>query len=251
MLSKVEAALKTKSPEELSVKIVELYLKILLEYRKKDWKNCIGTIGQFNEAIYRIIELELTGTYIPLSQQLPQFNQKILDKWENLQIANSEMFRVVMPRILFSMYCLRNKRGAVHLSNINPNESDATMMLHQVKWFLSELIRISSNLSFDETVDLIKQITAKENEIVWNSGQKVRILKPLPAQQQVLCLLYSLGNLEDKTLFEYIEYTNFSVFKTKILKNLHKKRLIEYENPNCILSPIGIQETEKLLSKQF
>ena len=81
MLSKVEAALKTKYPEELSVKIVELYLKILLEYRKKDWKNCIGTIGQFNEAIYRIIELELTGTYIPLSQQLPQFNQKILDKW--------------------------------------------------------------------------------------------------------------------------------------------------------------------------
>lgn len=178
-----------------------------------------------------------------MSQQLPQFNSKVLNQWENSQISGSEIFRVVLPRILFGMYCLRSKRGAIHLSHIDPNESDATMLLYQVKWIVTELIRVSSNLSFDETTYIIKQIITKENTIVWNTGKKIRILKSIPAQQQVLCLLYSSGSLTDKELFEYIEYTNFSVFKTRILKNLHKKRFIEYEIPNCILSPIGIFES--------
>lgn len=248
MLNKVETILKTKYPEEISIKIVKLYFKILLEYRKKDWKNCIATIGQFNEAIYRVIELEQSGTYIPLAQQLPQFNSKILNQWENSKISKSETFRVIMPRILFGMYCLRSKRGAVHLSNIDPNELDATMLLYQAKWIVAELIRHSSNLCFDETTNLIKQIIVKENDIVWNTGKRTRILKLIPAQQQVLCLLYSLGNLTDRELFENIEYANFSIFKTRVLKSLHKKRFIEYEIPNCILSPLGVCESEKILS---
>lgn len=248
MLNKIETILKTKYNEEISVKTVQLYAKILLEYRKKDWKNCISTIGQFNEAMFRVIEYELTGIYIPLSNQLPQFNSKILSNWENTSIPNSEIFRIVMPRILFSMYCLRSKRGAVHLSNIDPNEIDATLLLYQVKWFLSELIRNISKLSFNETAEIIKQIIAKENDIIWNTGEKIRILRPLSTVQQVLCLLYHSDKLTDKELCDNIEYKNFSVFKSRILKTLHKKRLIEYNAPNCILSPTGISEAEKILS---
>ena len=136
MLNKIQNILSKRYPVELTNKIIELYSKILLEYRKRDWKNCIATIGQFNEACFRIINLELTGNYIDLATKLPNFTNGILNNWEQYS-SKDEIFRTVMPRILFSMYCLRSKRGAVHLSNIDPNEIDSTVLLYQTKWFLS------------------------------------------------------------------------------------------------------------------
>ena len=154
-----------------------------------------------------------------------------------------------MPRILFSMYCLRNKRGAVHLSNIDPNEIDATLLLQQTKWFLAEIVRLSSNLSFDETVELIKQITCKEIEIVWDTGDSIRILKnDLTTAQKVICLLYYKDNQTDEELFDNTEYKNFSLFKNRILKDLHQKRLIEYTNQDCKISPLGIKEAETIFN---
>ena len=53
MLNKLRDILKVKYPQDLSEKIIELYSKILSEYRKKNWQNCISNVGQFNEAIGR------------------------------------------------------------------------------------------------------------------------------------------------------------------------------------------------------
>lgn len=248
MLNKVKTILETKYPNELSEKFVKLYSDMLLDFRKKDWKNCISNIGQLNEAFYRIIEYELTGNYIALSSQLPKFQSAILDRWENVH-NKPEIFRVIMPRILFGMYCLRNKRGAIHLSNIDPNEIDATVLMQQTKWLLAEIIRINSNLSFDETIELIKQIICKEIDIVWDTGKNIRILKnDLTTLQKVICLLYYKDKQSDKELFENTEYKNFSLFKNKILKNLHQKRLIEYAHHECRISPLGILDAEKLFN---
>ena len=249
MLSKIKGILAVKYPIELADKIVELYSKILLEYRKKEWKNCIGTIGQFNEACFRVINLELTANYISLKDKLPNFTNNILNQWEQYT-GKDEVFRTIIPRMLFSMYCLRSKRGAVHLSNISANEIDTTVLLYQTKWILAELIRIVSNISFEETTVLIKQLISRENEIIWDAGKNLRVLcTKLSAQKQILCLLYSKDKLSDKELFDCIEYTNFSLFKSRLLKDLHKKRFIEYDAPMCILSPTGMIEAEKILNK--
>ena len=248
MLNKINTILKTKYPKELSEKIVKIYTDILLEFRKKDWKNCISNVGQLNEAFFRVIEYELNGSCTDLSSPLPQFQNSTLSRWESIP-NKPEIFRIIMPRILFSMYCLRNKRGAVHLSNIDPNEIDATLLLQQTKWFLAEIVRLSSNLSFDETVELIKQITCKEIEIVWDTGDNIRILKnDLTTAQKVICLLYYKNNQTDEELFDNTEYKNFSLFKNRILKDLHQKRLIEYTNQDCKISPLGIKEAETIFN---
>ncbi len=251
MLSRVKSILETKYPSELSEKIIKKYSDILLDFRKKDWKNCISNIGQINEAFYRVVELELSGNYIDLKTQLPQFHCSTLNKWENT--ANKpEVFRIVMPRILFSMYCLRNKRGAVHLSNIDPNEIDATVLVQQVKWFLAEIVRLTSNLSFDDTSELIKQIICKEIDVVWNTGKSIRILaNTLTASQKVICLLYYKDIQTDEELFENTEYKNYSLFKNRILKDLHKKRFIEYSNNECRISPLGLKEAETIFNSKI
>lgn len=248
MLNKVETILKTKYPDELSKRIVKIYSDTLFDFRKKDWKNCISNIGQLNEAFFRVIEYEVSGNYIDLNTQLPQFQNNILSRWENTP-NKPEIFRIIMPRILFSMYCLRNKRGAIHLSGISPNEIDATLLIHQSKWFLAEIVRLVSKLSFDETSNLIKQIICKEIDIVWDTGENIRILKNnLTASQKVLCLLYYKDNQTDEELFKNTEYKNFSLFKNRVLRDLHQKRLVEYANQNCKISPLGINEAESIFN---
>lgn len=248
MLNKVETILKTKYPDELSKRIVKIYSDTLFDFRKKDWKNCISNIGQLNEAFFRIIEYEVSGNYIDLNTQLPQFQNNTLSRWENTP-NKPEIFRIIMPRILFSMYCLRNKRGAIHLSGISPNEIDATLLIHQSKWFLAEIVRLVSKLSFDETSNLIKQIICKEIDIVWDTGENIRILKNnLTTSQKVLCLLYYKDNQTDEELFKNTEYKNFSLFKSRVLRDLHQKRLVEYANQNCKISPLGIKEAESIFN---
>ncbi|MGN0014194.1 MAG: hypothetical protein ACI37T_02110 [Candidatus Gastranaerophilaceae bacterium] len=246
MLNKVRIILESKYPKELSEKIVKLYSDTLLDFRKKNWKNCISNIGQLNEAFFRVLEYELTGNYIDLKTQLPKFQSGILNHWENVS-NKPENLKVIMPRILFGMYCLRNKRGAIHLSSIDPNEIDATVLIQQAKWFLAEIIRINSPLSFDETIKLIKQIICKEIDIIWDTGGKIRILKnDLNTTQKVICLLYYKDGQSENELYENTEYKNFSLFRNRILKSLHQRRFIEYNNKVCKISPLGIIEAEKI-----
>ena len=246
MLSKLRDILKVKYPQDLSEKIIELYSKILSEYRKKNWQNCISNVGQFNEAIYRVLEFELMGVYIDLSTQVPQFQNSTLSRWENVP-NKPEIYRIVIPRVLYSMYCLRNKRGAVHLSNISPNEIDANLLVQQVKWILAEIVRMASNLSFDETANLIKQITCKEVNAIWDTGENIRVLEnKLTTTQKVLCLLYYKDGQKDRELFINTGYKNFNLFKNRILKEMHKNRFIEYDSKCCKISPLGVREAEEI-----
>lgn len=248
MLNSVNKILLSRYPNELANKIVELYSAILFENRRKSWKNCISNIGQFNEVCYRLIEFELTGVYIPFNQQLPKFTNQTLIKWEN--IGNKpEIYRVIMPRILYGMYSLRSKRGAIHVSNIDPNEMDTSIMLSQVKWFLAEIIRNITNVSFNETSEIIKNIINKENEIIWEVNGVLRILDTkLKTEQKILSLLYSKDKQTFKELFNNTEYKNSTNFKL-ILKKMHNKKLIEYAVDKIFISPKGILEVEKYLNK--
>ena len=55
-------------------------------------------------------------------------------------------------------------------------------------------------------------------------------------------------NIDD--LIKNIEYSNKSTFK-KILKDLHKKRLIEFDGANCTISPKGSNQAEQIIKDNY
>ena len=83
-----------------------------------------------------------------ISNKLPNFNERILTTWENYGSAYDEVYRIIIPRCLYAMYCIRNKRGMIHKNHIDPNKMDATILLNDTKWVLAEFFRMSSTLSF-------------------------------------------------------------------------------------------------------
>ncbi|MBQ6874550.1 MAG: hypothetical protein IJO24_09695 [Clostridia bacterium] len=247
--SDIQNVLATAYPSELVDSMLASYENALAEYKKEHWQYFGNEIGQFVEVARRMIEYQLDNRYTPLADKLANFNERILTAWENYDSKFSEVYRIVIPRCLYSMYCLRNKRGMIHKSHIDPNRMDASVLLSNTKWVLAEIFRQISTMSFEETEEIVNSIMCKESSIVWDTGNCLRILDTkMSCKNKVLCLLYMKDGQSDTDLQKSIEYKNTTEFK-HVLRLLHKEKFIEYADSKCIISPKGLTEAENLLTK--
>lgn len=246
--SEIHNVLCTTYPQELISSMLTSYENALSEYQKSHWQYFGNEVGQFIEVARRAIEYQLEGKYTPLTDKLSIFNVKVLMALEGHSATISEVYRVVIPRTLYAMYCLRNKRGMIHKSHIDPNKMDATVLLNNMKWVLAELFRMTSSLSFEETESVIDSIICRETLVIWNTGSTLRILNTkMPTRDKILCLLYTKNNQSEAELRNSVEYKNSSEFR-KILKALHRDKLIEYTVDKCSISPLGLEKAESVLS---
>lgn len=242
--------LKNKFPEELANSILQSYTATLKEYKKRNWKYAGNEIGQFIEVARRLLEFVFSSKYTPLSERLPFFNESALHTYEQASQSIEVSYRILIPRYLYAMYSIRNKRGIIHKSEIDPNAMDLTILLYSAKWVLSEMVRLSSDLSFEQTSELIESLMEKEQPLFWGVENTIRLLDvKMDSASKILCLLYHKDKQSDIELQRAIEYQNTTTFKT-ILKKLHKERKIEYTNGICLLSPLGIIKAEEIISQQ-
>jgi hypothetical protein len=238
--------LKKGFDKKIADAIVNAYKEIEQNYVLQKWKPSELDAGHFVEAVRRAIDLELTGKYVPVGKSLPRFNDQALTRYE--QQAGNESFRMLIPRTLKAIYNVRNKRGVAHISDVNPNEMDASFILGSVKWVLAELVRLKSGLTIPQTQDLLDAIIERHCPLIWKESGIVAITRPkMKAKDQVLVLLYDSSPIRDTELQRMIEYNNKSNF-IKILKGLHRARNIYYHaDGNCRIMPPGLQEAETLI----
>ncbi len=183
---------------------------------------------------------------MPFGKSLPNFNDQAIKHYE--QQAGHESFRMLLPRTLKAVYNVRNKRGVAHISDVNPNEMDASFILSSVKWVLAELVRLKSGLSISQTQDLLDAIIERHCPLIWKESGIVAFLRPkMKAKDQILVLLYDCSPIRDTELQRIIEYKNTSEFK-KMLKGLHKAKNIYYHaDGNCQIIPPGLHVAEALI----
>lgn len=244
----IKTILENTSDEKLAEHIINSFKEVEKNFYLKSWKTSSLDAGHFVEAVRRLIELKLYGQYTPINKPLPNFNEKCLNSYLNKQGEDS--YRIHIPRLLFTIYGIRNKRGIGHISNIKPNKIDATLILSSCKWVLAEIIRLNSQLLIDETEKFIDEIIERNVEGIWEVGETMRILKDgLSLKEKILYLLYNKSSMKDSEIKRITEYSNMTYLK-KTLKEFHKKRFIEYkQNGDCILSPKGAIEAEKIILK--
>jgi hypothetical protein len=234
--------------QDISENILMTFQEIQNNFRIRKWKPSEFGSGHFVEAVRRAIEKELFGLSTPFSQPLSRFDEAVLKRYEQVT-GKDETFRIIIPRVLFSIYTIRNKRGVGHIGLVVPNELDATFILYASKWVLAELVRAKSILQPAVTSKLVDSIVEREITLLWKNGSKKRILDPkMPAKQQVLLLLLDEDLLTENKLRETIEYQNPTIFRSIII-SLHKARLIDFDlqDKKCSITPKGILEAEGIL----
>lgn len=244
---KVRDLLLSKYPEKIVEHILSSYAEVEQNYRLEKWKPSEIDAGHFVEATRRLIEHELFGSYTAFDKSIGVFNQGVLNKYESA--AGDEVYRIIIPRMLYATYCIRNKRGVGHISTISPNKMDASFILSSTKWVLAELIRIAGTSSPDKAQQLLNQVIDRQVDLVWEDGETFIILsKKLKASEKVLVALYKEDKIDSEILRCRIEYKNKSNF-TKILYVLKKDKLIDFNEAGvCKLSPLGVKAAETIMN---
>jgi hypothetical protein len=238
---------------ELADELLSSYDDVVNEYTTQHWKTAELDAGHFVEAVRRILELEHAGAFTPIGKTLPRFNEGELQKLA--QDTNvGDTFAILLPRTLFAIYAIRNKRGAGHKGVVKPNEMDAMYILHSAKWILAEIVRVKSSASPADTLSLIEEIVERQVSVLWSRGDITRVLASgLTTKQEVLLLLY--GSKDPLSVEDLMRFTDYAPRNkgrfTIMLLQLHRARQIEFSKDEeiCVLTPKGITEAETLLLK--
>ncbi len=245
MESKASQILELASDSLLAKHIIESYKEVEKNYFLKQWKTSELDAGHFVEAVRRFIEFQLTGRYTPIGRNLTPLTETSLQSY--LSHNGDDSYRIHIPRVLLSIYGIRNKRGVGHISKIRPNYQDAIFVIASIKWVLAELIRINSTISIDETSKVVDHIIDRDFEGVWEQGDITRVLADgLSLKEQILFLLFATDITREDQLRDVIEAKDKAYFR-KLLRQLHNERFIEYRvDGNCLLSPKGRVSAEKI-----
>lgn len=241
-------------PQGLSEKLCQRYSEIQKNYNLHNWSACGISAGKFVEDARRIVEYEtnVNHKYTPIGKNLPAFNDKTLTGLASENTSIDESWRIIIPRVLYSMYTLRNKHGAAHESMFDMNATDSLYLLHSAKWIICEIARLCADTKeANEVNDFIKKVNTRSAGLIWESKGKICVNNPkIKCPDQVLLLLYSKSVLSVDELLEATEYANKSRFKN-ILQSMHKDRLLYYDatSQTCELLERGIQIAEKLIEE--
>ena len=133
-MSGVEAILKGRYPHDLIDALLSAYQEIEQNYALAKWKASELDAGHFVEAARRLLEHELLGKATPLSAGLSKFNDAALKTYENAK--GDDSFRMLIPRVMWGVYGIRNKRGVGHVGAVSPNQMDSNLSAD----FLNHLI---------------------------------------------------------------------------------------------------------------
>lgn len=236
-------------PAVFRSRLIKHYGDLKRAYARGEFDACGARAGKFSETLIRFIQNELEGKHTLFGQQVNLYDES--RRLERLQASTGpEPFRVFIPRALCFLYTLRNKRGFAHVGgDLDSDPIDAVTCVRVADWCLCELIRVTHVLSLEEAQALTNTIASRELPDIWDVAGKKRVLRTdLGYKEQTLLLLYSHPDeavlIED--LFEWTEYSRLDNYKDRILAQLHKDRLIEWDRSTdaAHISPTGIQQVE-------
>jgi hypothetical protein len=242
-------------PSPLRRALVREYEAAKRFYREGKWEEASLHAGKLCEITYRILQWRTSGsagTYTPLGSTVAPFESACRNLANADKALYPESVRLTIPRMLTALYDIRNKRGVGHVGGaVDPSHMDATVAVSIADWLVAEVVRIFHSLPPAEAERLIEGLIARAVPIIWEVGDRRRILAgDLSARDQAMLLLYyspTLGAM-DADLLQDLEYGNPTRFRKEILAGLHRQRLVEYSKDGYVmLSPLGVRDVEDRL----
>ena len=195
-------------PTSLRDELIVEFNKLVKNYRESRWEPAELDGGKLCEIVYSIL-IGYTSNNYPIQAFKPD---DFYTACKNLEKLDKTIFpraiRIQIPRILISLYEVRNNRDVGHVGgDVDPNRMDATLVISNAKWLMAELIRLFHQVNIDEANDAVDLIVQRETELIWNIGSKKRVLlSGLGYKEQSLLLLYNCvdGKASDQDLFDWI-----------------------------------------------
>jgi hypothetical protein len=245
------ASILGQLPESLRNELIDAFGTIVTNYREGKWEPSELNAGKLCEVVYSILDGYVTGSY-PTKSSKPSNMYDACNALTKAPARFTRSVKVHIPRVIISVYEVRNNRGVGHVGGeVDPNHMDATMVLYTAKWMMAELVRLFNNVDTETATASVETLIERELPVIWKVNGKKRILTPgLSMKSKTLLLLYSEPEgLNEVQLLDWLEHSNAAIFRRDILVKGHKARLWEYDKASKIvtLSPAGVKVTEAQL----
>lgn len=245
-------------PKDIRGRITSSFVEVQQRYLDAEFSDrsydSIGlSAGKFCEAVLRCLQQQLTGTHVPFGAHLKDFASECRKLEQQPSTTGPESLRIIIPRALLFAYTVRNKRGIGHVGgDVDANRTDMGAIQASVVWIVCELIRVFHGVSLEEAQALVDSLNTRKMPLVWEVMGRKRVLRTdINFREKALMLLYTAQHdgilIED--LFEWVEYSNLSMFKRSVVGPLHKERLVEFdrETESVFISPLGLRYVETTL----
>ncbi len=240
-------------PSAFQSRLIQAYLDLKKNHTEGRHDAAGLAAGKLCEVVLRLLQKKVHGSFTPFGTKINNYADECNRLIKAPATAGNESERAVLPRALVFLYTMRNKRGVGHVGgDVDANAIDSASMTKTADWIMCELIRINHGLSLEEAQDIVDALAIREVPTIWEVAGKKRVLKDgLKAKDEALLLLYSCQDstvlLED--LCDWVEYCNPAMFKSNVIRGLHKQRLLEFDedSESIILSPKGVEYVEKNL----
>lgn len=180
-------------PSELADEVLEGYEEAKRRYYLGDHRPTEVEGGRFCEAVTRVLEHELLGSYTPLGKPLPGLNDKRLNSFFSAQ-GKPDGLRVHLPKALYFIYGIRNQRDVAHLGDdIDPNLQDATLVVSNLDWMMAELVRTYHSVTPDEAHAIITDLVTREVPVIEEIDGQPVCSRDLGVADRILVFLYRAG----------------------------------------------------------
>ncbi len=247
-------------PSTLRQELIERYREIARNYIEHRWEPAELNGGKFAEAAYSVVLGAVSGTYPQRAAKPSDFSgacRAIESMPANAALTGDRSLRVLIPRQLVALYEIRNNRGVGHVGgDVNPNAMDATAVFSISGWVLAELIRIFHGVSTADAQASVDALAERTVPLVWlvpGTGIRRVLQVSMPMIDQTLLLLHvARGWVSQEELLQAVEYNKLSDYRAKVLKVLHGRRLIEYDEPKgrAHITPLGAKRVEEFLIEE-
>jgi hypothetical protein len=245
-------------PLSLRNELLDCYQSIMSSYAEHRWRASELDGGRFSEIVFSIIEGALKGAFPAKASKPANMFQSCISLESKFPPSAARLgdrsLRIMIPRLLPVLYEVRNNRNVGHVGgDVSPDHMDAEAVQSMASWLMAELVRIFHGVSTKEAEDTIDALVERKSPLIWEIEGIKRVLNnKMPAKDQTLLLLYnSTGWVNADELVTWVEYSNSTVFRSKVLMPLHDQRLIEYEvnKRRSRISPKGAKDVEDRLLK--
>lgn len=215
-----------------------------------DWEKVGLKAGKIAEGIYSVLDGIAQGNFQAQPFKPSNFVTACTQLEKNTALSRS--LRIQIPRVLIGIYELRNNRSVGHVgSPVKPNALDGEYFFRATKWCLCELSRaICESASVPGAEDFYTTVNMSELPLIWEEADIVRVLKPdLTAGDKTLVILAHVNQwIAATALRKHVEYKNLTDYRRKVLKVLHEKKLVEFdeERDRVIALPHGLRRARTL-----
>jgi len=193
-----------------------------------------------------MLEFEIDGTFTPLTTPLSSVD-RLTQKLESAPASHHESIRLHIPRVLRSIYNIRNRRDVGHVGgDVSPNLGDANLLLINASWVLAELVRLYFACSLGEAQHLVDGLAERKIPLIQDFDGFLKILNPqLTVSQRTLVLLYHRGaaGASRAEIGSWLKGIKSSTVSS-VLSKLERDALVHRDGRQCQITRRGIAFVE-------